>query len=169
MASATGANSNASVIELPRGHEKQGDRGDGEGPGEGHGERAGGQSAHFGAGIFLVVAQIDDAIDGHGRRTRGDHGHYNPENLPQRGPAVRGDASGKQGTDQRERQREDGVLKLDHLEHGANAAGHRSYDSDFRAAALPVQRYIFSWGSPACARTRQTYCVRISSMVFGLK
>lgn len=43
------------------------------------------------------------------------------------------------------------------------------YDSDFRAAALPVQRYIFSCGSPACTRTRQTYCVRISSIVFGLK
>ena len=50
---------------------------------------------------------------------------------------------------QRKRQREHGVLELDHLQHGADSPGIRVYASAFLAAALTFQRYIFSCGNPS--------------------
>jgi len=57
---------------------ENGDRDERERPREGHGEQAGGQRPLVGSRIFAVVAQVHDAVDGHGSGTCGNHGDYHP-------------------------------------------------------------------------------------------
>ena len=111
-------------IELPRGEEKDSDGDEREGPREGNGERSGGERALAGARIFAVVAQVDDAVDGHGGGAGRDHGDDDPREsgAAWASRAMRG-ARGQQRSRQRKRQREHGVLELDHFEDGADAAG----------------------------------------------
>ena len=105
---------------------QHGGSGERERPRETDGQRARGQRARAGARIFAVVAQVDDAVHGHGPGARPDHGDDDPRDLPPRRPARRraGDrriARGEQGSCQRKRQREHGVFELDHFEDGADA------------------------------------------------
>ena len=108
-------------IELPGSEEKYRDGCHREEPRETGGERAGSESPLSGAGIFFVVAQVSDAVDGHGGAAGRNHGDDNPEELMPGGPTVGGEARGEEGTGERERQGENGVLELDHFEREANA------------------------------------------------
>jgi hypothetical protein len=56
-----------------------------------------------------------EAIEGHGGGTGAEHGNQNPEELMRSGKA----RSGQHGSAEREWQREDGVLPLDHLQGNA--------------------------------------------------
>ena len=108
---------------MPGGKKENGHRDQREGPREGHGEQSGGEGALFGAGIFAVVAQVHDAIDGHGGGAGGDHGDYHPCQLTQRRPTVMGGARAEQRSSQRERQGKHGVLEFNHFEHDFDAVG----------------------------------------------
>jgi len=81
---------------LPGGEDEDGDCDERENPDETRAQRASGQGAHFGARIFLVVAKIGDAVDGHGGGACGDHGDDDPQNLAEGGPAMRREARGEQ-------------------------------------------------------------------------
>ena len=72
----------------------------------------GGQSADRGAGIGGVNRGVGQAIEGHRRGTRRDHGHDDPSQLTPR----RQTPSRQHGSAERKREREDRVLPLDHLQ-----------------------------------------------------
>jgi hypothetical protein len=78
-------------------------------------EQAGRNGAAPGAGIDGVQVGVGPAVEGHGRGAGGNHGDENPGDGAQGGQA----ASGEQRGRERKRQREDGVLPLDHLQRGA--------------------------------------------------
>ena len=81
-------------------------------------QHAGGNRAPGGAGIGSIQAGIGPSIEGHGGRARSDHAHDNPENLgrPWYAPG------GEHRAGERERERENGMLPLDHLQRYADAA-----------------------------------------------
>ena len=133
---------------------------------EADGEFAFGEGAIGGAGIAAIEFEVGDAVHGHGGGARADHGDDDPEKLPPGGKGAAG-ASGEQRADQREGQRENGVLELDHFEHDADAVVSPLYSSLRRAGAPPFQRYCFSCGKPSCARTRKANCSIKSSIFFG--
>src|SRR5271165_4310020 len=115
-------------IELPSCDEKQSHGCKGEEPREGKRESAGCERALFRSRILPIEAKIGDAVHGHRGRPRRNHGDHDPQNLAKRRPAIRrlmrGTCSEK-GSRQRKGKRKDGVLKFDHLQHGADAASHR--------------------------------------------
>ena len=80
-----------------------------------------GQSAVCGARVARVVAQVGDAIHGHSRGARANHGDDNPENLAPSGKAA-SSPGGEQRAHQCKGEGEDGVLKFDHLQDDADAA-----------------------------------------------
>jgi hypothetical protein len=102
-------------IELPGSEEKYRNGCEREEPREAGGERAGGQGTLRGAGIILVVAQVGDAVDGHGGATRGNHSYNDPEKLLPGRPVVGSETRGEQCARERKRQSKNGVLEFDHF------------------------------------------------------
>ena len=90
--------------------------------------------AHAGAGIGSVNRSIGPAIECHGRRACCDHGDNDPEE-PRPG---RNSPDGEHCAAQRERERKDGVLPLDHLKGHAQVAegGHGSIVAGSRVFGL---------------------------------
>jgi hypothetical protein len=84
-------------------------------------EMAGGKSAGAGAGIGGVDGGVGETIEGHGGGTGGQHGDYDPEKLMNGGKA----GGGEHGSAESERESEDGVLPLDHLEGDAEVVEDR--------------------------------------------
>src|SRR5690348_227621 len=116
-------------VQPPGGDEEESYGGEREKPGELDREGAGRQRALLRSGIFAVVTKVGDAVHGHGRGARRNHRDDNPYELAQRRPTTRrlvSGARGKKGPGKRERKSKDGMLELNHFEHGANAAGHRN-------------------------------------------
>src|SRR3712207_1648184 len=107
----------AERIQRPRGEEEDG-RGDhDESPCECPGEQAGRDVSRPGARVASVDRGVDDAVEGHRRRTGADHGDDDPEQLaPEIAGGETGLAKRQQRAGQREREREDRVLELDHVE-----------------------------------------------------
>jgi len=99
-------------IELRGGKDKDSAGGDDESGDEGGGEIAGRKSAGAGAGIRRVDSRVGEAVEGHGGGARSDHGDDDPEKL-MRGGKSRG---GEHSSAESERESENGVLPLDHLE-----------------------------------------------------
>ena len=89
---------------------------------EGGRKMAGRESPCTGAGIGGVDGRVGQAVEGHGGGTSGEHGHDDPEKLMSGGKA----GSGEHGSAERERESEDGVLPLDHLQRDAQVVqdGH---------------------------------------------
>jgi len=118
------------AVELPGGDDEHGGGDEREGPGETQREQAFGQRAILRARICGVVAQVGDAVHGHGGGARANHGDDDPRELPGdgawRGPGGASGALGEKGADKGEGEREDGVLELDHFEHGGDAAARHS-------------------------------------------
>src|ERR1700676_4517738 len=75
-------------IQLPRGKKENGDGDERESPRERRGKQSGGEGTLLGAGIFGVVAQGHDAIDGHGGGAGGNHGDYHPRELTECWPTA---------------------------------------------------------------------------------
>jgi serine/threonine protein phosphatase PrpC len=78
--------------------------------------------AHARARVARVDRRVHQAVERHGRRPRAHHGHHDPaSSFPT--PRARASAgmarNGQQRAGQRERQGENGVLELDHLERQA--------------------------------------------------
>ena len=121
---------------------------DGERPGEADGKRSGGERSVGGARIAAVEFDIGDAVHGHRRGARADHGDDDPQNRTPAGQAA-ARARSQQCAHQRKWQRENGVLEFDHFEHGADAG--LCHDL---LRFPPFQRYCFCCGRPSCARTR---------------
>ena len=110
-------------IQLPGGKKENGDGDERESPRERNGKQAGGERALFGAWIFAIVAQVHDAIDGHGGGACRDHGDYDPYELTQRWPTVMGGACAEQRSRQREGESKHGVFEFDHFQHDFDAVG----------------------------------------------
>ena len=93
---------------------------------------AGRESPRPGAGIGGVDGHIGKAVEGHGGGTSGQHGGDDPKKLMSGGKA----GSGEHGSAERERESEDGVLPLDHLQGDAKVAedGHREIVRQMRLA-----------------------------------
>src|SRR5882672_8805698 len=119
----------AQGVEHGGGQEEEADHDDGEGEGEADGESAGGDGAHPGAGVVGIEARIDGAVERHGGASGGDHGEEYPPELVPGGDAMGGIERGDQGPGQGE----EGVLDLDHLQDGADAAEHRAILSGARS------------------------------------
>jgi hypothetical protein len=101
------------------GAKKEDDRGDeGEGEDEGGGEVAGGDGAVGGARVSSVEAGVGPAVEGHGGGTGSDHAEDDEAEGAERRPAVGGEDSARKS----EREREDRVLPLNHLERNARTA-----------------------------------------------
>ena len=128
-------------IQHPGGKEEQGRGCHGEAENEAAGEQSGRQGADGGARIQRVDIGIDQAVEGHGGRARGDHGNADPAEGAQRGNSVGGD----DGAGEPEGKREKGMLPLDHLKRDAGVVKNlRSVSSEIRARAY-------------CIRWRETY------------
>ena len=82
---------------------------------------AGGQGTRGGARIGGVDGGVGQAVEGHSGGTGGDHGHDDPEQLMRAGET----AGSEDSPAQSEREREDGMLPLDHLQRDAEAAEDR--------------------------------------------
>ena len=109
------------AIQLGRGENEDGAGDDDEGGDEGGREMAGGEGAGASAGIGGVDGGVGEAIEGHGGGAGGEHGDYDPEKLMGGGKA----RGGEHGSAKSERESEDGVLPLDHLESDAEAVEDR--------------------------------------------
>ena len=81
-------------------------------------ELACGKRTDFRSGIGGIDGRIGQAVEGHGRRAR----RHQRNNDPDGGVQVGNAACGQHGAGQTERKREDGVLPLDHLQGGSDAA-----------------------------------------------
>jgi len=84
---------------------------------------AGWKSTSASAGISRVDSGVGKAIERHGGGAGGEHGDDDPEKLMGGGKA----GGGEHGSAESERESEDGVLPLDHLQGGAEVVedGHR--------------------------------------------
>src|SRR4029077_13861239 len=68
-------------IQLPRGEDERPDCGERENPGEALRESSSCERSLCSAWIFLVVAYVCDAVDGHCGASRSNHCNYNPKEL----------------------------------------------------------------------------------------
>src|SRR6185295_18369684 len=97
-----------------------------ESPDKPDGQASGRNRPHPCSWVSRIVITVDNAIESHRRRTRSDHCHRNPNNLPRRWNAT----CCKHCAQKSKRQREQRVLDLDHFERRAdvfNDCGHRFY------------------------------------------
>ena len=141
MASAAGDKTKRQRIELPGG-KNQDRRGDDHESGDKLARQlAGRQGADLGARVGRVDVGVDQPIERHGSRACGDQGDTDPQQHAHRRDALRGEhRSGEP-----EGEREEGVLPLDHLQRGADAAkkGH--------TPILIAGRWEFVISQQACA------------------
>ena len=91
-----------------------------------------GKRASAGAGVGGVDGGVGEAVEGHGGGAGGEHGDDDPEKLMGGGKA----GGGEHGSAEREGERKDGVLPLDHFEGDAEVVqdGHGSRVSVLRTA-----------------------------------
>src|SRR5581483_5588121 len=108
-------------VELPRGEHEQGGGEHHEPADERRREEAGGQRARRGARVARVDRTVGEAVERHRSRARADHRDDDPEHRAPRWPAARSEEHAEEG----EGEGEQGVLELDHLEHGARVANRR--------------------------------------------
>jgi hypothetical protein len=101
---------------LPRRNHEQRRSEKRERPGKADGKLSGWQRAHCCARVATIVFDVGDAIHGHRGGTRTDHGDDDPADLPERRETACV-ARGEKRADQREWQRKNAVLELDHFEH----------------------------------------------------
>ena len=106
------------LVQAPGGDDEQRGGRDRENPSEPERQVAGGERAVCRAGISAVEFDVGNAVHRHGGGAGADHGDDDPEDLTPRWEAADG-AGGEQRADQRDREREDGVLEFDHFEHDA--------------------------------------------------
>src|ERR1019366_8625947 len=93
-----------------------------EAPGEAARKNSGGQLAHFGARIAPVDGRIHQPVERHRGGTRPDHRHRDPGQLPADfGRHVAAVAKSQQRPGEGERQGENRMLELDHVEREAQA------------------------------------------------
>ena len=112
-------------IQVPCGKEKQSARGQRKAKDEAAGQQSRGKGAGRGARIQRIDFCVHQAVERHGRRTRGNHRDADPAQGAQRGNSV-----GRQDrASEPEREREKRVLPLDHIERDADIVkdilGHR--------------------------------------------
>ncbi len=87
---------------------------------EAAGEQSGGQCADGSARVERVDVGIDEAVEGHGSRARGDHGNTDPRQGAQRRDAIGGDDRAGESKGECE----EGMLPFDHFESDANVVKH---------------------------------------------
>ena len=117
-----------------------------ESPGEPARKHARRQMPHLGPRIARVDVGVQHAVERHGDRSRRHHCHHDPAELrPQ--PFARKSvvAPGQQRSGERERQREHGVLELDHFERQPDAfeKGRQYYYSKGMRRAVIVIAAVF--------------------------
>src|SRR5205807_5080321 len=110
--------------------------------------KPGGGCAHLCAWITRIVIAIGDAVKGHRGRTRAQHCHADPDDLP----CGRNSARCQHRAEKCERQRKQRVLDLDHFERGANLMGDRRHKTQNSKLKTLIRPSIL-WPSNAGAQT----------------
>ena len=129
----------AQRVQLARGQDEDQRRNYDETPREARREQPGGDVAQPGARIAGVDVGVDEAVERHGGRARPDHRDHDPAQLaPQLSAAKTAVTDGQQRPGQRERQREDRVLELDHFERETNSFPHKKLSAiSYQLSARP--------------------------------
>ena len=135
------------AIQLPSGQDKNGAGNDDKSGDKGGRKMSGGKSASAGTGVRGVDGGVGEAVEGHGGGASGQHGDDDPEKLMGGGKP----RSSEHGSAESEREREDGVLPLDHFECDAKVVkdGHRKIVRQFWVVRLENHRLLSD--ASACA------------------
>ena len=156
-------------IQLPRGDEEDRRRSTHENPDLHRRQDSNWQGATCGARVTPVDLAVHEAVEGHGAAAGAGHRQDDPEERPSLRPAARGHHGAHQG----KRQREDGVLELDHLQDDEQlppaveqgvASGRLAHSAGSGEA---IQRCASGSRTPRWSRIRKTMKSTISSTLCG--